>query len=132
VKAGQLIGFVGDSGNAAGKGAHLHIGIGTSIKNGAGPEGGAGVPWPGNNCNRYLQHVLDVLGSDPVADTPAPPAPPAEPTLEELKAKVREQQKVIESLQIYLYVMRDDMTARVRAAADEIQRLAEEAVGPKV
>jgi murein DD-endopeptidase MepM/ murein hydrolase activator NlpD len=75
VKAGQLLGYVGDTGNAKGRGAHLHIGIGTDIKNGSGPEGGAGVPWPGNNCNKYLQFILDTIGSGPVGDQPPPPPP---------------------------------------------------------
>lgn len=76
VVAGQLLGYVGDSGNAAGTGTHLHIGIGAGIKNGVGPEGGAGNPWPGNNAVQYLQKVLDVFGSAPVTPAPAPvPAP---------------------------------------------------------
>jgi murein DD-endopeptidase MepM/ murein hydrolase activator NlpD len=75
VVAGQTIGGVGDTGNAKGTGAHLHIGIGKSIKNGADAEGGAGVPWPGNNCNKYLQHVLDTLGSAPVDDPETEPEP---------------------------------------------------------
>ncbi len=76
VTAGQQIGVVGDSGNAAGKGTHLHIGIGTQILDGAGPEGGAGTPWPGNNCNRYLQHILDTIGSGGGVTPPPPPPPP--------------------------------------------------------
>jgi murein DD-endopeptidase MepM/ murein hydrolase activator NlpD len=76
VTAGQYLGSVGDTGNAVGTGSHLHIGIGTSIKNGSGPEGGAGVPWPGNNCNKYLQKVLDTVGSGPVVPGQPQPTPP--------------------------------------------------------
>lgn len=49
VKAGQQVtqgtplGGVGDTGNAKGKGAHLHIGIGPSIISGTGPKGGSGA-----------------------------------------------------------------------------------------
>lgn len=83
VTCGTLLGKVGDTGNAQGTGTHCHIGIGTSIKNGAGPEGGAGVPWPGNNCNKYLQHILDVIGSGPGGGA-APPPPPPPPTAEQI------------------------------------------------
>jgi murein DD-endopeptidase MepM/ murein hydrolase activator NlpD len=76
VTAGTYLGGVGDTGNAVGTGTHLHIGIGKAIKNGSGPEGGAGVPWPPNNCNKYLQHILDVVGSAPVAPSQPQPAPP--------------------------------------------------------
>lgn len=66
VTAGQKIGEVGDSGNAAAAGPHLHIGIGLGIINGSGAWGGAGNPWPGNNCTAYLNHVLSTIGSGPV------------------------------------------------------------------
>lgn len=75
VAVGQLLGKVGETGNAVGTGAHLHIGIGTSIMNGSGPEGGAGVPWPGNNCNKYLQTILDTIGSGPSKPGLPTPAP---------------------------------------------------------
>lgn len=42
VRGGTRLGVVGDSGNAKGTGTHLHIGVGTHIINGVGPEGGAG------------------------------------------------------------------------------------------
>jgi hypothetical protein len=40
---GQPLGSVGSTGNAAGTGAHLHLGIGPDIVAGAGPTGGAGT-----------------------------------------------------------------------------------------
>jgi murein DD-endopeptidase MepM/ murein hydrolase activator NlpD len=43
VRAGDRLGAVGDSGNARGKGAHLHIGIGRGISTGSGPQGGCGL-----------------------------------------------------------------------------------------
>lgn len=49
VKIGQKIGTdeflfgVGETGNAAGTGAHLHIGIGKEIQSGVGPTGGVGT-----------------------------------------------------------------------------------------
>lgn len=42
VNTGQRIGSLGETGNAAGTGAHLHIGIGPEIMSGTGPGGGAG------------------------------------------------------------------------------------------
>lgn len=80
VTVGQLLGKVGDTGNAVGTGAHLHIGIGTSIKSGSGPEGGAGVPWGSNNCNKYLQRILDTVGSGPAVPAPTPSPTPVGPT----------------------------------------------------
>jgi murein DD-endopeptidase MepM/ murein hydrolase activator NlpD len=42
VNTGAYLGPLGDSGNAAGTGVHLHIGIGYGINNGSGPSGGCG------------------------------------------------------------------------------------------
>ncbi len=42
IQAGTVLGGVGDTGNAKGTGAHLHVGIGPSISRGVGPAGGAG------------------------------------------------------------------------------------------
>ncbi|HYF47368.1 MAG TPA: peptidoglycan DD-metalloendopeptidase family protein [Acidimicrobiales bacterium] len=43
VRGGTQVGKVGDTGNAKGTGAHLHIGIGRSIQSGVGPAGGTGT-----------------------------------------------------------------------------------------
>lgn len=62
VATGTAIGVVGDSGNAAGTGTHLHIGIGREIQSGAGAEGGAGTPWgtgPQQNANGLLTWILN-------------------------------------------------------------------------
>jgi murein DD-endopeptidase MepM/ murein hydrolase activator NlpD len=42
VTAGWQLGGVGDTGNAAGVGTHLHLGKGYGIISGTGPQGGAG------------------------------------------------------------------------------------------
>lgn len=52
VQTGQQIGGVGDTGNAKGTGPHLHLGIGSEIYSGSGPNGGAG------NYN-----VIDILSN---------------------------------------------------------------------
>lgn len=54
IGTGVFIGQVGETGNAAGTGAHLHLGIGYGIQNGAGPQGGAGI---GYNAVALLQQV---------------------------------------------------------------------------
>jgi murein DD-endopeptidase MepM/ murein hydrolase activator NlpD len=43
VAPGSFVGYVGQTGNAAGTGTHLHIGIGPTILSGTGPRGGAGA-----------------------------------------------------------------------------------------
>jgi len=66
VQAGQLLGQVGTTGNAAGGPSHLHIGIGSDIQSGSGPEGGAGTPWgtgPYDNAVGLLNWVLGGAGS---------------------------------------------------------------------
>lgn len=54
VAAGVFIGQVGDTGNAKGTGAHLHIGIGHGIQSGTGPRGGSGANY---NATALLQQV---------------------------------------------------------------------------
>ena len=55
--AGTVFGAVGDTGNAKGTGAHLHLGIGYGIQSGTGPNGGAGINF---DATSYLQQVLGV------------------------------------------------------------------------
>ena len=60
IKGGTFLGGVGDTGNAAGTGAHLHLGIGPQIASGTGPNGGAGVNPDGSlfNATAYLNALL--------------------------------------------------------------------------
>lgn len=55
ISTGTRLGAVGQTGNAAGKGAHLHIGIGQGIESGTGPRGGAGRNF---NAVEWLRRVL--------------------------------------------------------------------------
>ena len=55
VAAGTIFGAVGDTGNAKGTGAHLHLGIGYGIQSGTGPKGGSGINF---NATEYLRRVL--------------------------------------------------------------------------
>jgi len=56
VTAGQLLGGVGDTGNARGTGHHLHLGIGPRIVTGTGPAGGGGSD--NYDATGLLQRVL--------------------------------------------------------------------------
>jgi len=60
VTSGQRLGGVGESGNAAGTGPHLHLGIGHGIITGTGPSGGAGR---GFNAVAFLRAVLAGAGT---------------------------------------------------------------------
>jgi hypothetical protein len=55
ITSGTIFGAVGDTGNAKGTGAHLHLGIGYGIHSGSGPQGGSGVNF---NATEYLRRVL--------------------------------------------------------------------------
>lgn len=55
VQAGTVLGTVGDTGNAKGTGAHLHIGIGSSIVRGTGPTGGTGADFDAVGFLNQLQ-----------------------------------------------------------------------------
>lgn len=55
IAGGTIFGAVGDTGNAKGTGAHLHLGIGYGIQSGTGPRGGSGINF---NATEYLQRVL--------------------------------------------------------------------------
>jgi murein DD-endopeptidase MepM/ murein hydrolase activator NlpD len=122
VTAGQVIGYVGDTGNAAGTGAHLHIGIGKSIKIGSGPEGGAGVPWPGNNCNKYLQVILDTLGSGPVvAPPPVPPVENPEQFIARLTAEIVRLRKDLDGTRVAIAHLADKTVGDAYREAQKIR-----------
>jgi len=55
VAGGQLIGNVGNTGNAAGKPPHLHIGIGYGINTGTGADGGTGKQF---DAQSFLSNIL--------------------------------------------------------------------------
>lgn len=55
VAGGQLVGNVGNTGNAAGKPAHLHLGIGYGISTGTGADGGTGQRF---DAQSFLANIL--------------------------------------------------------------------------
>jgi len=75
VVAGQLLGNVDNSGNAAATPSHLHIGIGYGIQEGLGAFGGLGKSF---NALAYLQELeKDPRANNPqLADPTAVPNPP--------------------------------------------------------
>lgn len=56
VAAGDILGRVGDTGNAAGKGTHLHLGIGDAIQSGMGVQSGLGTNF---NAIQFLNDIRD-------------------------------------------------------------------------
>lgn len=60
VAAGQTIGKVGNTGNAASTEPHLHLGIGYGIASGTGPTGGAGQNF---NAQDFLSQILTAGGA---------------------------------------------------------------------
>jgi hypothetical protein len=89
VKAGQKLGTLGDSGNAKGTGAHLHIGIGKSINVGVGAQGGIGTGYNAVDLLRALQKqdsanspsILDTRTQDALANRQPTDVSSAIPTL---------------------------------------------------
>ncbi len=57
VAPGQVLGLVGETGNALGTGPHLHIGVGPEIQHGVGPDGGGACC--GFSVTDFLQAILD-------------------------------------------------------------------------
>jgi len=96
VVAGTSFGGVGETGNARGTGAHLHIGIGTRILTGVGPAGGAGESWEPvtGNAVALLKRVQKMPAPGP-PPSPPPPAPPPPDELTALRARVAELETVL-------------------------------------
>lgn len=91
IAEGERVGTVGDTGNAAGTGPHLHLGVGRSIKSGGGAGGGAGTGFDAVDWLRGLLGLSHGVNDDddpPLGDigidlpgSPRPtPAPGVAPT----------------------------------------------------
>ncbi len=65
VEGGWHIGGVGETGNAAGTGAHLHLGKGWGIQSGFGPQGGSGIDF---DLVSYLQQMQPATGDHSYGD----------------------------------------------------------------
>lgn len=63
VSKGDPIGKVGDTGNAKGTGAHLHMGLGYDIISGSGPNGGAGSGPNGQGVFAFNQLLNQILAN---------------------------------------------------------------------
>jgi hypothetical protein len=81
VSAGQQIGQVDNSGNAATTASHLHIGIGHGISEGVGPAAGVGQNFNAADMLRSL--VSDTRANNPniLDHKPAPPSIKFDPTV---------------------------------------------------
>lgn len=69
VQAGTYLGPLGDSGNAQGKGTHLHFGMGPSILDGNDKFGGTGGDFDAQTLLKYA-----LSGANPAAFSPSKPA----------------------------------------------------------
>lgn len=88
VTTGARIGGVGDTGNAKGTGAHLHLGIGPSIVRGTGPAGGTGGDF---DATTLLQQTLAGGNAMPEETRPAPPRVTVNPELMDLASQLQKE-----------------------------------------
>ncbi|MPZ68600.1 MAG: peptidoglycan DD-metalloendopeptidase family protein [Actinobacteria bacterium] len=83
IGAGAYLGGVGETGNAKGTGAHLHLGVGPSIVTGTGPMGGTGGSFDAVGLLRSVLGGETVENPSPsVAARPPNPMPRVSPLLE--------------------------------------------------
>lgn len=71
VGEGDVLGGVGDTGNARGTGPHLHFGFGFGIRSGTGPSGGSGI---GTDVTEWLNGLLGGNDDDPHKSPGSDPA----------------------------------------------------------
>jgi murein DD-endopeptidase MepM/ murein hydrolase activator NlpD len=76
VQSGTPLGYVGDTGNAAGGPSHLHIGIGKTILTGSGATGGAGSDF---DAVQFLRDIF--AGKQPLTGSVTSGTQAADPAL---------------------------------------------------
>lgn len=110
VKAGDYLFGVGDTGNAAGKGHHLHFGMGEDINSGAGVQSGLGTNF---NAVALLRSLLTATPPIVVTDDVAA-----------LKAQ-------LDGMVNALAYLGDDQGDKLAAVLGELRRVREQYVGKR-
>lgn len=109
VQAGDFIFGVGDTGNAAGKGHHLHFGMGEDIQSGSGVQSGLGTNF---NAVALLRSMLEK----------------PEPGVPDEVARLQEQ---VDGLTTALAYLGDDVADKITAQVDEMRRVRAQFLGPR-
>ena len=132
VTAGQLVGTVGDTGNAQRAGPHLHIGIGPTIRSGADKYGGTGGDYDAVGLMQASLRI-DSIGQ--------PPEPEEEDMarIEELEAENAELVNALayvcddlgDKLETERYRPRSPRKRVLHSVVEELRRVRHQFLGPR-